>query len=110
MKAILIWSIKAYRLFISPLLPPTCRYQPTCSQYALEAIRRFGVVRGGGLALRRILRCHPFHPGGYDPVPESLWLTDRTPLAAIVTKSDVAREVTHGQGMSAAPTESGNSD
>ncbi|NMG59166.1 membrane protein insertion efficiency factor YidD [Geitlerinema sp. P-1104] len=61
--------IRAYRLFISPWTLPSCRFQPTCSTYAVEAIERFGPWRGGFLALRRILRCHPFHPGGYDPVP-----------------------------------------
>lgn len=69
LKKVLLLLIQAYRQFISPLFLPQCRYQPTCSAYAMEAIERFGVVRGSGLALRRILRCHPFHPGGYDPVP-----------------------------------------
>jgi len=54
---------------ISPYLPNACRFQPTCSQYAIEAIERFGAARGGRVAVKRILRCHPFHPGGYDPVP-----------------------------------------
>ena len=66
---ILLWLIKAYQLFISPLFPPTCRFQPTCSQYALEAIAQYGTFKGGWLAVARILRCHPFHPGGYDPIP-----------------------------------------
>ncbi|MGV7117417.1 membrane protein insertion efficiency factor YidD [Paenibacillus sp. KACC 21273] len=61
--------IHVYRKFISPLKPPTCRFYPTCSQYALEAIDIHGVVKGVGLAARRIGKCHPFHPGGFDPVP-----------------------------------------
>lgn len=69
MKLALIGIIKGYRLVVSPLLGPSCRFHPTCSQYAIEAIERFGAVKGGALAARRILRCHPFHPGGYDPVP-----------------------------------------
>lgn len=69
MKTILLWSIQGYRRWISPLFPPSCRFQPTCSQYALEAVERFGVLRGSWLAIKRIGRCHPFHPGGYDPVP-----------------------------------------
>jgi putative membrane protein insertion efficiency factor len=70
MKILLIWLIKGYRFFISPLLPPACRFQPTCSMYAIQAIERFGVFRGSWMAIMRILRCHPFHPGGYDPVPD----------------------------------------
>lgn len=69
MKIFLLSLIRAYKRFISPLLPPSCRFQPTCSEYALEAISRFGTLKGSYLALQRILRCHPFHPGGYDPVP-----------------------------------------
>ena len=68
-KKILIKLIRGYKKFISPLFLPSCRFHPTCSAYAIEAIESFGVVQGGWLALRRILRCHPFHPGGYDPVP-----------------------------------------
>ncbi len=76
MKTFLISSIKGYRKFISPLFPPTCRFHPTCSQYAIQAIARFGSRRGSWLALKRILRCHPFHPGGYDPVPSPTELLD----------------------------------
>ena len=62
--------IRIYQFVVSPLLPPdTCRFYPTCSQYAIEAIERRGTIRGLFAALRRILRCNPFHPGGYDPVP-----------------------------------------
>jgi len=68
MKKIAILIIKFYRLFISPLKPPTCRFVPTCSEYALQAIEKYGIIHGGSMAVRRILRCHPFHPGGYDPV------------------------------------------
>lgn len=68
MKRLLLGIIQFYRIFLSPLKPPTCRFVPTCSQYAFTAIEKYGAVRGTYLALRRILRCHPFHPGGYDPV------------------------------------------
>ena len=63
---LLVWG---YQHFISPLKPPTCRYFPTCSEYAKLAIEKYGARRGGWLAVKRILRCHPFHEGGYDPVP-----------------------------------------
>jgi putative membrane protein insertion efficiency factor len=69
MKTLLIFLVRGYRLLISPLSPPTCRFQPTCSQYAIEAIAQHGALQGSWLAAQRILRCHPFHPGGYDPVP-----------------------------------------
>ena len=69
MKRLLLLLISFYRSAISPLMPPHCRYYPCCSAYAMEAIARHGVRRGGWLAVRRILRCHPFHAGGYDPVP-----------------------------------------
>ena len=71
MKRLLLLLIRFYRAVISPFTPASCRFQPTCSQYGLEAIERFGAWKGGWLTLRRILRCHPFHPGGWDPVPEA---------------------------------------
>ena len=70
MKGLLIEFIRFYQRNISPGLPPRCRFIPTCSQYALEAVERYGAVKGGWLALRRFLRCHPFYKGPlYDPVP-----------------------------------------
>lgn len=68
MKNIFIWGIQFYRTFLSPLKPPTCRFVPTCSEYALLAFEKYGVLRGGYLTVRRLLKCHPFHPGGYDPI------------------------------------------
>lgn len=70
MKRLFLYLIRFYQKHISPAFPPCCRYTPTCSQYAYEAISRYGAFRGGWLALRRLLRCHPFHKGDfYDPVP-----------------------------------------
>ncbi len=69
MKTLLTGGIRAYRYAISPLLGRCCRFYPSCSEYAAEAIQRHGALRGSWLAVRRIGRCHPFHPGGYDPVP-----------------------------------------
>ncbi|MGN1256977.1 MAG: membrane protein insertion efficiency factor YidD [Bacteroidaceae bacterium] len=67
---LLTLPILFYRHYISPLTPPSCRFTPTCSQYALEALRRHGVLRGSWLAIRRLLRCHPWGGSGYDPVPD----------------------------------------
>ena len=68
--ALLLVLLRAYRLVVSPLLGPACRFEPSCSVYAMEAIRRHGALRGTWLAARRIGKCHPFHAGGVDPVPE----------------------------------------
>lgn len=70
MKYILRFAIRIYQKFISPLFPPVCRYYPSCSQYAIESIMRFGAIRGSLLAIWRILRCNPWSEGGIDPVPE----------------------------------------
>ena len=69
MKKFVISAIRFYQREISPLSPPRCRYSPTCSQYALEAVEKYGAIKGTFLATKRILRCNPFHKGGYDPVP-----------------------------------------
>lgn len=69
MKAFLIGAIRFYQVYLSPLKPPCCRFVPTCSEYALEAIQKYGPVKGSWLAVKRIAKCHPFHKGGYDPVP-----------------------------------------
>ena len=63
-------SIRFYKRRVSPLMPDACRYKPTCSEYAMTAIERYGALKGGWMAFRRIMRCNPFHEGGYDPVPE----------------------------------------
>jgi putative membrane protein insertion efficiency factor len=70
MKTLTLWTLGTYKRWLSPLFPPSCRYVPTCSQYAVEAIERFGVLRGGFMATWRLLHCHPFVKGGYDPVPD----------------------------------------
>jgi len=68
MTAVALWILRAYKRWFSPAFPPSCRYVPTCSEYAMEAVERFGVLRGGWMAAMRLLRCHPFVKGGYDPV------------------------------------------
>lgn len=69
MKRVLIAIVRGYKKFISPLLPPSCRFTPTCSEYAMEALQKHGAFKGSMLAIWRILRCNPFGKGGYDPVP-----------------------------------------
>ena len=84
MKALALWTLRTYKQWISPLFPASCRYVPTCSEYAMEAVERFGVLRGGLKAAWRVLRCHPFVKGGYDPVCDVSHL-DYHRVAALTT-------------------------
>lgn len=68
MRGLLVALLRFYKAAVSPLLPPSCRFVPTCSEYAMEAVEKYGALRGGWMGVRRLLRCHPFHPGGFDPV------------------------------------------
>jgi putative membrane protein insertion efficiency factor len=77
LRSAVIALLRGYKRFVSPFLPPACRFQPTCSEYAMEAVARHGVIRGSSLALFRLLRCHPFSRGGYDPVPGDRKAGDR---------------------------------
>jgi uncharacterized protein len=69
MRTLTLFFLRLYKRFISPLLPPACRFEPTCSVYAMQAIEKYGFIRGSWLAFKRLLRCQPFHPGGWDPIP-----------------------------------------
>ncbi len=69
MKSILIVLIRGYQKLISPLFPPTCRFYPTCSSYFIQALQKYGAIKGSYLGIRRLLRCHPWNDGGYDPIP-----------------------------------------
>jgi uncharacterized protein len=70
MRHVVAFLIRIYQRFVSPLLGPRCRFHPSCSNYALQAVQRFGTLHGSWLAVKRLARCHPWHPGGYDPVPD----------------------------------------
>ncbi len=78
MKKVVLLLIRFYQKYISPLKPPSCRFTPTCSAYAYQAIERFGILKGGFLAMKRIIRCNPLNPGGFDPVPERFELRRRS--------------------------------
>ena len=69
MRALALLLLRFYKRFLSPLLPPMCRFEPTCSVYTMQAVEKYGAVRGTWLGIRRLARCHPFNPGGWDPVP-----------------------------------------
>jgi len=90
--------VLAYRYLISPLLPPTCRFAPTCSAYALEALQQHGAVAGGWLAFRRIARCHPWGRSGFDPVPKSVQAAGRAADARLDTSSDIMIDASHTIG------------
>ena len=87
MKTLALWTLRTYKRWFSPLLPPSCRYVPTCSEYALEAVERFGALRGGLMATWRLLRCHPFVKSGYDPVCDGL-RHKRCHHSAVLTTND----------------------
>ena len=72
MRRLILGLIRIYQLTLSPLFGSNCRFEPTCSAYATEAIKKFGVLKGGYLSFRRLIKCHPFHEGGYDPVPDTV--------------------------------------
>lgn len=82
MRAFLIALLRGYQYAIAPLLGPRCRFHPSCSHYAVEALERFGALKGAWLAARRVARCHPFHPGGFDPVPDDDIPSSSTPTTA----------------------------
>jgi putative membrane protein insertion efficiency factor len=69
MRRVALWCIRGYQRAVSPLLPPSCRFVPSCSEYGYQAIEKYGIIRGGAMAAWRVLRCNPFNKGGYDPVP-----------------------------------------
>ena len=95
MKFVLKALIRGYQLLISPLLPATCRYAPTCSNYALVAVERFGPLRGGWMAIKRIVRCNPWHEGGYDPVP-AIHMVGETDLSELVNPVKPVRPAPDG--------------
>lgn len=88
---LLIFIVRVYRLTLSPLLGPSCRFEPSCSRYSMECLRSFGAIRGSWLSLRRIAKCQPFHPGGYDPPPQNGVKTPTTTCASAACNSQAAQ-------------------
>jgi hypothetical protein len=82
-KILALQLLRGYKWILSPLLPPACRYVPTCSEYAMEAVERYGVLRGGWMAVRRLLRCHPFVRGGFDPVDQGREIGERATVEPV---------------------------
>jgi putative membrane protein insertion efficiency factor len=82
MSYLLIFAVRFYRVCISPLFPPTCRFYPSCSQYALEAIQAYGTLKGSWVTIKRLSKCHPYHPGGYDPLTHSHEESESNPAIA----------------------------
>lgn len=99
--------LRFYRTWISPAFPPSCRFEPSCSAYALESVTRFGAVRGAYLAVRRLLRCHPWHRGGADPVPETFTLRYRVSLTAEDSAAWAASVAGAGEPPSLTPMPTG---
>ena len=97
----LVWGVRGYRLAVSPHLPPSCRFTPTCSKYAIEALERKGLFVGTCLAIRRLLRCHPFHPGGYDPVERPA--SQDGPEGAVCLDGSVSSASPDGSGRTRGP-------
>lgn len=91
-KFVVLWLLRGYKFAISPMFPPACRYVPTCSEYAMEAVERYGVLRGGWMAFWRVMRCHPFVRGGYDPVVKP----DRDSLASGLAQAGSSPCLWHG--------------
>ena len=85
MKALALWMLRTYKRWLSPMFPASCRYVPTCSEYAMEAVEKFGVLQGGFMAVGRLLRCHPLVKGGYDPVPNDTCYKQRHTNEALTT-------------------------
>ncbi len=103
MRMIIAFALAAYKYCFSPFLPPACRFQPTCSEYAREAVLRHGVCKGGLLAVCRLARCNPLFRGGYDPVPDSFRLS--RPLCSQVSSHTPAPAHRHERGATALPQE-----